>query len=193
MADTINDVYEDGLQIDSTKKNSGMEIKQFQDEDGNPFYAKTHMDGIDGMEMYTESLTWAIQYIGDYIYDTGWFSYDYNAGYGVKVNTRYPGTGFQCGIKESTLNIIEFGNKNKQVTKTIRINIENFSSDMQIFQLPTGFVTEAQRFQMSGSGRRLPYTLEILPDGKVIVYVHPSEQDKPASSNWIYGQYTWVE
>lgn len=193
MANTINDIYEDGLQIDSTKKNSGMEIKQFQDEDGNPFYAKTHMDGIDGMEMYTESLTWAIQYIGDYIYDTGWIPYDYNTATGVKINTRYPGTGFQCGIRESTLNTVEFGNKNKQVTKIIRINIENFSSDMQIFQLPTGFVKEAQRFQMSGSGHRLPYTLEILPDGKVVVFVHPSEQDKPASSNWIYGQYTWVE
>ena len=193
MASVIEDIYVNGTQVGSSKELSGMEIKQFQDEDGYPFYAKTHMDGIDGMEEYTEGLTQVAQILGDFIFDTGWISYDYNAGYGVKVNTRYPGTGFQCGIRESTLNIIEFGNKNKQVTKTIRINIENFSSDMQIFQLPTGFVTEAQRFQMTGSGRRLPYTLEISPNGKVIVYVHPSEQDKPASSNWIYGQYTWVE
>ena len=171
----------------------GMEVKQLADEEGYDFYPKTHFKAIDGAEEYTEGLTQLAFLIGDYISDSGWISYDYNAGYGVKVNTRYSGTGFQCGIRESTLNLVEFGNKNKQVTKMIRINAENFTSNMQIFQLPTGFVATAQRFQMTGSGYRLPYTLEILPNGKVMVYVHPSEQDKPASSNWIYGQYTWVE
>ena len=193
MANSVNDIYREGTQIDSSKDNSGMEIKQFQDEDGNPFYAKTHMDGIDGMEMYTETVTWVIQYIGDYIYDSGWISYDYNAGSGLEINTNYKSGGFKCGIRETTLNSIEFGNKNKHTTKIIRVNVSNFTSGTQLFQLPTGFVKEAQRFQMSGSGHRLPYTLEILPDGKVMVFVHPSEQDNSSTSNWIYGQYTWME
>ncbi|WP_440863960.1 hypothetical protein [Staphylococcus shinii] len=166
---------------------------QFRNDNGDYVYAKTHFDAIDGMEEYTEGLTWTVQFIGNYIFDTGWIPFDYNAGYDVKINTRYSGTGFECGIRETTLNQIKFGNGNSQTTKMIRINAEHFTSGTQLFQLPTGFVKEAQRFQMSGSGHRLPYTLEILPDGKVMVFVHPSEQDNSASSNWIYGQYTWVE
>lgn len=166
---------------------------QFRNEDGDYVYAKTHLDAIDGMEEYTEGLTQVAQLLGNYIFDTGWVPYDYNAGTGVKINTRYSGTGFECGIRESTLNQIEFGNGNAQTTKMIRINAENFTSGMQLFQLPQGFVTNPVRFQMSGSGNRLPYTLEILPDGKVMVFVHPSEQTNSSSSNWIYGQYTWME
>src|SRR5699024_9768181 len=65
-----------GTQVGSSKELSGMEIKQFQDEDGYPFYAKTHMDGIDGMEEYTEGLTQVAQILGDFIFDTGWHEYD---------------------------------------------------------------------------------------------------------------------
>lgn len=170
-----------------------IDVVQLRDENGEFVYVKTHLDAIDGMEEYTEGLTWSVQFMGNYIFDTGWVPFDYNAGSELKINTRYTGTGFQCGIRETTLNSIEFGNGNKHTTKMIRINAENFTSGMQLFQLPAGFVSEAVRFQMSGSGHRLPYTLEILPDGKVMVFVHPSEQDNSASSNWIYGQYTWME
>ena len=166
---------------------------QFRNDEGEYVYAKTHLDAIDGIENYLEALTWSVQFMGDYIEDSGWIPFDYNAGIGVKVNTRYTGTGFQCAIRDTTFNPVKFGNGNYQVTKMIRINAENFSSGMQLFQLPIGFVTKPVRFQMSGSGHRLPYTLEILTDGKVMVFVHPSEQTNPDSSNWIYGQYTWIE
>lgn len=166
---------------------------QFRNDEGEYVYAKTHLDAIDGIDNYLEALTWSIQFMGDYIEDSGWVPFDYNAGTGVKVNTRYTGTGFECAIRDTTFNPVKFGNGNYQITKMIRINAENFSSGMQLFQLPIGFVTKPVRFQMSGSGHRLPYTLEILADGKVMVFVHPSEQDKPDSSNWIYGQYTWIE
>ena len=170
-----------------------IDVVQLRDENGEFVYVKTHLDAIDGMEEYTEGLTQVWQYVGNYIYDSGWISYDHNAGSGVQINTRYSSTGFQCGIRETTLNSTKFGNGNKHTTKMIRINVENFTNNMQLFQLPTGFVKEAQRFQMSGSGNRLPYTLEILPDGKVMVYVHTSEQSNSSASNWIYGQYTWME
>ena len=166
---------------------------QFRNEDGDYVYAKTHLDAIDGMEEYTEGLTQVAQLLGDYIFDTGWISYDYNAGSGVEINTNYTDTGFQCGIRETTLNQFEFGNGIKNTTKMIRINVKNFTNGMQLFQLPTGFVNKAVRFSMAGNGYRLPYTIEILPDGKVKAFVHPSEQDKPSTSNWIYGQYTWME
>lgn len=165
---------------------------QFRNDEGEYVYAKSHLDAIDGMEEYTESLTWSIQFMGDYILDSGWIPFDYNAGTGVKVNTRYK-DGFQCAIRDTTFNPLKFGNGNYQVIKMIRINAENFSSGMQLFQLPIGFVSKPVRFQMSGNGHRLPYTLEILTDGKVMVFVHPSEQSYSDASNWIYGQYTWIE
>lgn len=170
-----------------------VDVVQLRDENGEFVYAKTHLDAIDGMELYTESVVGVWQFIGNYILDSGWVSIDIGAGTGVKTNTRYSGTGYKCSIRQVKINGEEYGNGNYQSTKTIRINAENFTSGMQLFQLPTGFATEPVRFQMSGSGHRLPYTLEILPDGKVMVFVHPSEQDNSASSNWIYGQYTWME
>lgn len=170
-----------------------VDVVQLRDGNGEFVYAKTHLDAIDGMEEYTKSVTQVSKLLGDYISDSGWVSYDYNAGSGVKINARYIGTGFQCGIRETTLNQFEFGNGIKNTTKMIRINAENFTSGMQLFQLPQGFVTEPVRFQMSGNGDRLPYTLEITMDGKVMVFVHPSEQSNSRTSNWIYGQYTWME
>ena len=193
MASVIEDIYVNGTQVGSSKELSGMEIKQFQDEEGQPFYAKTHMDAIDGFEEYTEGLTQVAQLLGDYIFDTGWKEYDYNAGNGVKINARYTNDGFKCGIREIVLNPNLFGNGNQIRIKMIRINVENFASSWQLFQLPTGFIGKSQRFQMTGNGNRKPYTLETLSDGKVMVFIHPDEQSNNNSSNWIYGQYTWIE
>ena len=92
MASTIDNIYVKASNEDISEEeiaDTGIEIKQFQDEEGQSFYAKTHLDAIDGMEGYTEGLTQVAQILGDFIFDTGWISYDYNAGYGVKVNTRY--------------------------------------------------------------------------------------------------------
>lgn len=170
-----------------------VDVVQLRDESGEFVYAKTHLDAIDGMELYTEGLTQVWQFIGHYILDSGWVSIDVGATTGVKTNTRYSGSGFKCAIRQTKINGEEYGNGNSHSTKMIRINAENFTSGMQLFQLPQGFVTNPVRFQMSGNGNRLPYTLEITMDGKVKVFVHPSEQDNSSTSNWIYGQYTWVE
>ncbi|OEK62781.1 hypothetical protein [Staphylococcus equorum] len=164
---------------------------QFRNEDGDYVYAKTHLDAIDGMEGYTEGLTQITQLLGDYIFDTGWKMYDVHKD--VTVNALYSNGGFHCGIRETTLNQFGFGNGIKNTTKMIRINVKNFTNGMQLFQLPTGFVNKTVRFSMAGNGYRLPYTIEILPDGKVTVFVHPSEQGNSSTSNWIYGQYTWIE
>ena len=170
-----------------------VDVVQLRDENGEFVYVKTHLDAIDGMELYTESVIGIWEFIGHYILDSGWVAIDVGATTGVLTNTRYSGNGFKCAIRQTKINGEEYGNGNFHSTKTIRINAENFTSGMQIFQLPQGFVTEPVRFQMSGSGHRLPYTLEITMDGKVMVFVHPSEQNNSSTSNWIYGQYTWME
>ena len=170
-----------------------VDVIQFRNSDGEYVYTKTHLDAIDGMEEYTEGLTQVAQILGDFIYDTGWKTYDYNAGSGVKINTRYTTDGFSCGIREIVLNPSMFGNANQIRIKMIRINVENFASGWQLFQLPTGFIGKAQRFQMSGNGNRKPYIIEALSDGKVVAFVHPDESSSSNSSNWIYGQHTWIE
>lgn len=166
---------------------------QFRNEDGDYVYAKTHLDAIDGMEEYTEGLTQVAQLLGDYIFDTGWKSYDYNAGNGVKINTRYGNDGFQCGIREITLNPYKFGNEISISIKMFRINVENFEHDMQLFQLPTGFLENGIRFLMSGSGNRNPYILDAKTDGSVKVFINDEDKNYSSSSNWMYGQYTWIE
>src|SRR5699024_12682657 len=145
-------------------------------EDGDYVYAKTHLDAIDGMEEYTEGLTQVAQLLGDYIFDTGWKEYDYNAGNGVKINARYTNDGFKCGIREIILNPSAFGNGNQIRIKMIRVNVDNFASGWQLFQLPNGFIVKSQRFQMSGDVHRHTYIIEALSDGKVMVFVHLYER-----------------
>ncbi|WP_336832998.1 hypothetical protein [Staphylococcus pseudoxylosus] len=166
---------------------------QFRNDDGEYVYAKSHLDAIDGMEEYTEGLTWSIQFMGDYIFDTGWKPYDHNAGNGVEINTNYKSDGFECGIREIILNPTAFGNGNQTRMKMIRVNVRNFVNNMQIFQLPSGFVAHRTRFQIAGDINKLPYTLIIEPSGKTMVYVHNNDSNTPSTSNWIYGQYTWIE
>lgn len=193
MASVIEDIYVNGTQVGSSKDPSGMEIKQFQDEEGNPFYAKTHMDGIDGFEEYTEGLTQAAQILGDFIFDTGWKEFDYGAGNGVQANGLYASDGFKCGIREVVLNQYAFGNKVQPRLKMVRFNLRQFSNGQQIAQLPTGFMTNTQVFySRSGSGRQ-PIMVEIRKNGAVNVYIDKSDQSSAPSTNWIYAQFTWVE
>ena len=191
MASVIEDIYVNGTQVVSSKELSGMEIKQFQDEDGYPFYAKTHMDGIDGMEEYTEGLTQVAQILGDFIFDTGWQEYDTHID--VVKNNVYASDGFRCGIREVILNPSMFGNENQTRIKMIRVNLRDFVNGQQIAQLPTGFMSNTQVFySRSGSGKQ-PIMVELRGDGKVNIYIDKADQSGKSSSNWIYAQFTWVE
>lgn len=191
MASVIEDIYVNGTQVGSSKELSGMEIKQFQDEDGYPFYAKTHMDGIDGMEEYTEGLTQVAQILGDFIFDTGWQEYDTHID--VVKNNVYASDGFRCGIREVILNPSMFGNGNQTRIKMIRVNLRDFVNGQQIAQLPTGFMSNTQVFySRSGSGKQ-PIMVELRGDGKVNIYIDKADQSGKSSSNWIYAQFTWVE
>lgn len=191
MASVIEDIYVNGTQVGSSKELSGMEIKQFQDEDGYPFYAKTHMDGIDGMEEYTEGLTQVAQILGDFIFDTGWQEYDTHID--VEKNSLYASDGFRCGIREVILNPSIFGNGNQTRLKMIRVNLRDFVNGQQIAQLPTGFMSNTQVFySRSGSGKQ-PIMVELRGDGKVNIYIDKADQSGKSSSNWIYAQFTWVE
>lgn len=193
MANIIDDMYAKENINDNTLDETGMEIKQFQDENGNPFYAKTHMDGIDGFEEYTEGLTQIAKILGDFIFDTGWRGYDYGSGNGVEANKLYASDGFECGIRELVLNQYGFGNKVQPRIKMIRVNLRNFTNGQQIAQLPIGFMSNTQTFySRSGSGKQ-PIMIEIRKNGAVNVYIDKADQSGKPNSNWIYAQFTWVE
>src|SRR5699024_796040 len=196
MANTIDDIYTKATNAEIPEEETvelGVEIKQFQDEEGQPFYAKTHMDAIDGFEEYTEGLTQLAFLIGDYVSDSGWIEYDYDKPNGVIINGLYGSDGFKCGIREIVLNPYKFGNGNQVRIKMIRVNLRNFLHTQQIAQLPSGFMKNTQVFWARGGNGYNPIMVQVLADGKIIPRIMPEDIDRPASSNWIYAQHTWIE
>ena len=164
-------------------------------DNGEQFYTRAHVDGLDGFEeYYTDTLELRnslSDFQANHIQDSGWLDYQVGTGY---KNVMYSSDGFKCGIRQIHYVYGNAKTGQRYVTqKMIRVNIRNFANGQQVAQLPSGFVKEVQRLQISGNGNRLPYTLEMLPDGKVIVFVHTSEQSNSASSNWIYAQFEWTE
>ena len=123
--------------------------------------------------------------IGDMVGDTGWV--DISVPPTMKNNAQT--NGFKCGIRE-----VRVGNTlipHYFVVRSIRLNISNITgSNMQIAQLPTGFITDNQSFMARGNGYRHPITIECLKDGKVMAFVHPDDQSK---TNWVYQEFTWLE
>ncbi|MEP9852101.1 hypothetical protein ABDK10_05300 [Staphylococcus aureus] len=123
--------------------------------------------------------------LGNMVGDTGWIDIDVPPT--MKNNAQ--SKGFQCGIREvragspSLPNYFGF--------RSIRLNVSGITgSNMQIAQLPTGFITDNQSFVARGYGYRHPITIECLSDGKVMAFVHPDDQSK---TNWIYQEFTWLE
>lgn len=196
MANTIDDIYTKATNAEIPEEETvelGVEIKQFQDEEGQPFYAKTHMDAIDGFEEYTEGLTQLAFLIGDYVSDSGWIEYDYDKPNGVTINGLYASDGFKCGIREIVLNPYKFGNGNQVRIKMIRVNLKKFLHTQQVALLPSGFMNTTQVFySRSGSGKQ-PVMIEVRKSGQVFVYLDKADQAAAPDTNWIYAQHTWVE
>ena len=123
--------------------------------------------------------------IGDMVGDTGWVDISVPPTMKNSAQTN----GFKCGIRE-----VRVGNTlipHYFVVRSIRLNISNITgSNMQIAQLPTGFITDNQSFMARGYGYRHPITIECLKDGKVMAFVHPDDQSK---TNWVYQEFTWLE
>ena len=123
--------------------------------------------------------------IGDMVGDTGWVDISVPPTMKNSAQTN----GFKCGIRE-----VRVGNTlipHYFVVRSIRLNISNITgSNMQIAQLPTGFITDNQSFMARGYGYRHPVTIECLKDGKVMAFVHPDDQSK---TNWLYQEFTWLE
>lgn len=121
----------------------------------------------------------------DTVGDTGWV--DISIPKENKNNA--VSTGFKSGIRE-----VRVGNNlmpKRFLIRSIRLNVSNVTgSNMQIAQIPAGFVTDNQSFIARQNGYRHPITIECTKDGKVMAFVHPDDQSK---TNWVYQEFTWLE
>ena len=121
----------------------------------------------------------------DTVGDTGWV--DISIPTDMKNNA--VSSGFKSGVRE-----VRVGNSlmpKRFLIRSIRLNVSNVTdSNMQIAQIPAGFVTDNQSFMARQNGYRHPIAIECLKDGRVTAFVHPDDQSK---TNWVYQEFTWLE
>lgn len=160
-------------------------------DNGEQFYTRAHVDGLDGFEEYYQwqlNLQNDIHILATTIGDSGWVDYQV----GPSKNTIYSSDGFSCGIREIVRQHGVFG-ENKITQKMIRVNIRNFANGQQVAQLPSGFMKYTQTFySRAGSGRQ-PILVEIRSSGAVNVYIDSADQSGSNNDNWIYAQFEWTE
>ena len=164
-------------------------------DNGEQFYTRAHVDGLDGFEKYYQDLLTVTDGLAsfqdDHIQDTGWM--DYEVGTSGK-NTLYSDDGFKCGIRRI---FYVYGNAKtgqRYVTqKMIRMNLEDFKHGDQVAQIPSGFTNHMQVFMTRSGSVRLPIMIRIYPNGKIFAYVDSADQSASNDGNRIYGQFEWTE
>ncbi|MDN6630209.1 MAG: hypothetical protein L0K90_02995 [Staphylococcus equorum] len=183
--------------------------RYLQDNDGAEFFPITHIDAVQGLENdstitdinnkvveINETLTKAnatisamqkqLDGVGKDVVsltgDTGWVDYavgnaDKNGG--IK-------NGFNCMIREVSVGFA--GAKNFRF-RTIRVNIGNVPHNVQVGQLPNGFIDETVRFIPSVSSGHVPPTVSVDTQGAMHVFFPSEDRD---GKQWVYGQHTWL-
>lgn len=188
--------------------NEPTEIKYPLDENGDPYFAATHISGVQGIdkdgidtnlteldekivklknliEEQDKALKLLNKTLSDLVGDTGWIEYQVPP----DMKNKAVSSGFKCAIRE-----VRAGNEligKHFVVRSIRLNVSEITgASMQIAQLPTDFITDNQSFIARQNGYRHPITIECLKNGKVMAFVHPDDQNK---TNWVYQEFTWLE
>ena len=183
--------------------------RYLKDNDGDTFFPITHIDAVQGLENdstitdinnkvveINETLTKAnatisamqkqLDGVGKDVVnltgDTGWVDYavgnaDKNGG--IK-------NGFNCMIREVSVGFA--GAKNFRF-RTIRVNIGNVPHNVQVGQLPNGFIDETVRFIPSVSSGHVPPTVSVDTQGAMHVFFPSEDRD---GKQWVYGQHTWL-
>lgn len=114
--------------------------------------------------------------------DTGWIPFDTING--VKKDTQLLSSGsFKCAYRKITINGME--------TCSLRINVENFTNDTQIAQLPADFTTTMQPFYLRSSTNKAPVSGYITPTGVVKLNIPDSERANWTSSDYALGSVKW--
>ena len=174
-----------------------MEIKYPLDENQEKYFAATHKDAVQGIDLDDlESSVIGLQnnskkvdsdikdlmnFKNTVIGDTGWV--DIQLVSSVDNNSRFGNDGFSSAVRE-----IRFGNIRM---KSVRLNLSKVPHDVQIAQLPIGFITKNQYFNAVTNGNVYPIRIAMETDGKVRTYINKNDQDR--NDLWIYQQFTWIE
>ena len=199
--------------------NEPTEFKYPLDEYGEPYFAGSHVDAIEGMESIKkdiESVKEGVESVNvkadraernikiidesnhnledafkDFIGVTNWTSYANNVAPGVQTNVMYTSDGFKCELKEVRIGVT--GLTPIVRYKTITYNLRNFKLGEQVAQLPGGFMNKSHTFPAFGNGNMGAYRIEVTQSGAMTIFGGLNDKNLPTSSYWVYGQYTWIE
>ena len=178
--------------------NEPTEFKYPLDEYGEPYFAGSHVNAIQGMESITDKLEKTetnTKNLEDsfkgLIGVTNWVSYANNVAPGVKTNTMYTDGDLKCELKEVRIGVE--GLTPIVRYKTITYNLRNFKLGEQVAQLPNGFMNKSHAFPAFGNGNMGAYRIEVTKSGAMTIFGGLNDKSLPTSSYWVYGQYTWIE
>ena len=193
--------------------NEPTEFKYPLDENGEPYFAGSHVNAIQGMESIKEDIENVnikadraernIKIVDennhnledsfkDFIGVTNWTSYANNVAPGVQTDFMYASSdGLKCEVKEVRIGVT--GLTPIVRYKTITYNLRNFKLGEQVAQLPVGFMTKAHIFPAYGNGNMGAYRIEVTKSGAMTIHGGLNDKSLPISSYWVYGQYTWIE
>lgn len=174
-----------------------MEIKYPLDENQEQYFAATHKEAVQGIDLddLENSITGLqnnfnktnsdindlMNFKNTVIGDTGWVNIQMIPS--VDNNSRFENDGFSSAVRE-----IRVGNIRM---KSVRLNLSKVPHDVQIAQLPIGFITKNQYFNAVTNGNVYPIRIAMETDGKVRTYINKNDQDH--KDLWIYQQFTWIE
>ena len=188
------------------------EFKYPLDENGEPYFAGSHVNAIEGMESIKEDIENVnikadraernIKIVDennknledsfkDFIGVTNWTSYANNVAPGVKTNTMYTDGGLKCELKEIRIGVE--GLTPIVRYKTITYNLRNFKLGEQVAQLPSGFVNKDQAFPAFGHGNMGAYKIEVTKSGAMTIWAGLNDRNLDTDRYWVYGQHTWIE
>ena len=178
--------------------NEPTEFKYPLDENGEPYFAGSHVNAIQGMEEVISNQKEIKDILSSFqekhIQDTGWLDYQVEAGGKNNMYTASGDNGFKCGIRQI---YYVYGNDKtgqRYVTqKMIRMNLEDFAHGDQVAQIPSGFTSNMQVFTTRSGSVRLPIMIRVYPNGKIFAYVDSVDQSSSNVGNRIYGQFEWTE
>lgn len=183
-----------------------MEIKYPLDENQEQYYAATHKNAVQGIDLDSlennlillqkdvgtlqsnsknnkTNIDDLMSFKDNVIGDTGWV--DIQLLPSIKKNTKGGASGFNTGIRE-----IRIGNIRM---KSIRLNAENIPHNVQIAQMPVGFITVNQNFYGTTDDNSAPIRISIDRAGGVSIYLSGDDKNKPQKDIWLYQQFTWIE
>ena len=192
--------------------NEPTEFKYPLDEYGEPYFAGSHVNAIQGMESIKEDIENVnikadraernIKIVDennhnledsfkDFIGVTNWTSYANNVAPGIQTNAMYTSDGLKCELKEVRIGVT--GLTPIVRYKTITYNLRNFKLGEQVAQLPNGFMNKSHAFPAFGNGNMGAYRIEVTKSGAMTIHGGLNDKNLPISSYWVYGQYTWIE